>query len=278
MAEPVREPRLKPTVPPPDQDARWIYSSGSPSRQAPASPAAPKRGPTVTLSSLVLAQCDSVPEATANTAGVCDAFSPKRAAGDGKSGGGGRGVGARGRVGRGKGDGEDERGDADRNVEGTPLRSPADASSVERLAVDASPAVGTSPANRQARCREARGSGQQSIMRRCSSTAEARLRARNHASKKALRGCGTEGRGVGYDLSLRPHWSPTQAAKDRKMGPGIGFGSSGGSHLSTSSPSVSPWCRQAASPPEWGVSAGELLDGQDRGVVGWADDTSGSNA
>lgn len=302
MSELAREPCLKPTVPPPDEDARWIYSSGSPSRQGPASPAARKRRPTITLSSLVLTKCHSDPGETAKRALGGAAFSPNRS-GEGNISGGTGGA----WIGRGDGTNSDA-GAADRTPPSpTPTNnsvggsfacdsySAADVSPATRLAVGApSPTAGVgasnSPANRQKCSRETPtgGGGRDRSMRRCRSTGEARLRPgpRSQVSKNPLRGgCGAERSGAGYGATTRPSWSPAvQAAKaqDRKMRSALGFGNGGGSCLGAvfTTPSVSPWCRQTATPSEWGGPPGELLDGlgQDRGVVGWGDDASGSNA
>lgn len=273
VPEAVREPCLKPTVPPPDQDARWIYSSGGPSQEGPASPAAQnQRPPTVTLSSLVLTKCHSDPAHGVRAVGR-SAFSPERLIGEGGTGGG-----TGGWVPRGEGEEEDETGGGggtDRtNADGT-VASAADLFSAGLLA------GGASPAYRQASSREKRRRGGRRNMRRCRSTGEARVRPRGQVSNRALRRGGAEGSDARYGLSTRPSWSPAvQAAKakDRKIGSGFGFSNSGGSHLGGASPSVSPWCRQSASRGEWGVAAGDVLDGQDRGVVDWADDASGSNA
>eukprot|EP00903_Cladosiphon_okamuranus_P010240 g9698.t1 len=296
VAEPAREPCLRPTVPPPDQDARWIYSSGSPSRQGPLSPAARKQRPTITLSSLVWTKHHSDPAESEKALQVGrKAFSPDRSGELSKRGGasGGRWTGGT------EGEEENETLGTDCNiVDGnfacvSPSPPPSAAAAAAATgAAAASPAerlaVGTSPATRQPFSREAlRKGGDRRSVRRCSSTGDARLRLRSSRqapSKKAIRGRGAERTGVGHGSSARPpSWSPVHASKVKncKAESGLGFGNSGGSYLSASSPSVSPWCRQAASPAEWGgPAAGDALDGHDRGagVVGWADDASGSNA
>eukprot|EP00752_Nemacystus_decipiens_P015592 g13915.t1 len=309
VSEPAREPCLKPTVPPSDQDARWIYSSGSRSPQGPASPTAQKRRPTVTLSSLVLAKCHSDPgEAAKTLGGTATAFSPDRSRGGSRSGGNG------GWVGRGSGEGKgNNTGGADRSPDGNVGGAFACASSSAAGETDVSPAAaaaaaarpavgGSSPAagadtsasptrREQARSREEsrRHGGEERRMRQCTSTREARLRPRSQVSPNPWRGRGSGRGGAGYGLSTGPSWSerPVQAAakaegRKMKMRSGLGLGNGGGSCLSAvyATPSVSPWCRQTATPSEWGGGHGDFLEGygQDRGVVGWADDASGSNA
>lgn len=275
VTQPVREPCLKPTVPPPDRDARWIYSSGSPSsRQGlTASPAGPRQTPTITHSSLVLTNRGSNPAEGAKAPGATALSTERGSEGSDRGGTGGR-------VGRAEVEGPGAGGTGGNNVEGGAFgrASPADVCPADPV-VGASPSAATSRASRRAYSRELRASGDRRT-RRCSSTGEARTRAGSQVREKPVRGRGGERSGPGYGLSARPTWSPIQAAKakDRKTGSGIGFGQGGGSCLSAGSPSVSPWCRQASSPADWGGCAGESLDGQDRGVVGWADDASGSNA
>lgn len=247
-----REPCLTPTVPPPDQDARWVYSSsGNPPQQGSASPGAQwqGQGPTVTLSRFVLAQSHPNAEAGEIKVDVVP-VPPERADGDIGGGAGG-----------------------------------SRAESIKKIGegADASAAVGMYPTERQAPSRAYLRRGERNL-RRCSSLGVSRSRT-TRISQNLLSTRGSEGRGGGYGQSLQTPWSPPLAAKERKAGAGFGFSSSGGIDLgvagglmSPNSSSVSPWCRQSASPTEWGSPAGGKFEGQGRGVVGWADDASGSNA
>lgn len=257
--EPARQPCLTPTVPPPDQDARWIYSSGNPLQQGPASLGARGQAPTVTLSSFVWAQSDpnATPEQT--TLDVIP-LSPEL---KGEGVGGGGGAGDRG------GEGKIQTDSTDRNNCGGAV---------------ASAVVGLSPAILRVPSRVNFRGGERN-MKRCGSMGEARSRTKNRVSHNYLSSRGSEGRGEGYGQPLKTPWNPPPAVKERKSGAEFGFGGGGGLDvgvatgiMSPSNSSVSPWCRQPASPTEWGSPAGGMFNGQGRGVVGWADDAPRSNA
>lgn len=242
--EPAREPCLTPTVPPPDQDARWIYASGNPLQQVPALPGAQAQGQGPLA--------ESQPNATAGgiTVDVIP-LSPERLA---EGGGGGKGTGNT------SGAGEARAGSTKRNCEGS----------------DASGVVDFFPVERQAPSSGFVRGGERN-MRRCSSVGEARTRPRNRISHNHLLTRGNQGRSGGYGQPLRTPWHPLPVAKEQKERAGLGFGSRGGLFLSPSITSVSPWCRQSPLPSEW-TPAGGQPDGQVRGAMGWTDDASGSSA
>lgn len=251
--EHAREPCLKPTVPPPDQDARWIYSPVGRVQNGVARLAEAVPGPTGPLSAFA-------PEA-ANM----NARSPER-------------VGTRHSGGRGTDGGGGERESATCDIEeNDTLDIAGPPTTGSRVTGGACTAKRQPPAKITQRCERS--------MRRRDSTGEARERIKKSVSQNAVRVGGAGGRGRGYDgLSRGEPRSPVPATKNRQtasefgvsdgvgLDPSVPAASSLGTH---SSPPVSPWCRYSAWSPGLGSPAGGMF--LDRGLMGWTEDGSEHN-
>lgn len=249
----VRQPFLTPTVPPADQDARWVYSRGNPVRRG----SVKQDGSTASIPRFVFAQ-SAHPDGSGLPTVVQSTASPLEQTNEAIPGG--KTTGKR----------QSER---ESNGECT----------LAFAGRCRSRSVGVTE-ERQARSRE--GGGAEQATKLCSPIGDGRLRTRSRISQGSMRAGGASERD-GFLLTLQKPRSPVPVTKSRRTRAAYGFGSRGGtttdapaatSYLSPGSPSVSPWCRQSALPTEWdGPGTGGVCDEQDRGVLGCADDASGNN-
>lgn len=237
-----REPYTTPTIPPDDQDTRWIYSSGKPFQpwSSASTPEPRLRSPTNTFSMFPL---ESKPPPSAATTPT---VAHERG---GYTPGGERGSSKARRAGL-------EKATALMTITGDTTE-------------EQQPHSRTSP-------------GEQS-RRQFNNTWGARMCSANQRPEP-LRVADTSGKAAEYGLSLKLLRSRGLLANERM--PVGSYASSSNRSLDAgapptlsscaNSPSVSPWCRQVASPAGWDSGGGgEAVEVEERGVVSWNDEAAG---